>query len=277
LGEIVGILEPEDFYSPTHAKVYEAMLNLSELGESIDIVTVLERTKLKGWNISAADLAGLAQDAFPSSPVVRGHAKIVKEASYKRQLLALVRNAEENILSGQDMESILEALAFGTTVFQTNGKENVAGRLVLVNLSEVAREEVEWVWASRIPRGKLTLIEGDPGFGKSWLSLAIAAPLTRGIVLSGPAGNVLILTAEDGLGDTVRPRLEDMGADLRRVSLLQAVRDKKGQQRGVTLKDVETLDNALALTKPRLAIVDPLVAYLGGVRRGSFIGRVILS
>src|SRR5215831_4606870 len=95
------------------------------------------------------------------------------------------------------------------------------GELILLNLADVQREDVQWVWQGRIPRGKLTLFDGDPGTGKTCVSLAIATAVTRGLALPGDDcglnGTVLILTAEDGLGDTVKPRLEDMGADTSKV------------------------------------------------------------
>ena len=105
---------------------------------------------------------------------------------------------------------------------------------VLIRLASVAREEVRWLWEGRIPHGRLTGIVGDPGVGKSWLTLAVGTAVTIGASLPGQGsarepGNVLLLTAEDGLADTVRPRMEDMGADLARVTVLAAVRDAMGR------------------------------------------------
>src|SRR5262245_62143557 len=76
-------------------------------------------------------------------------------------------------------------------------------------LSTVQPERVEWLWQDRIPLGKLTIIDGDPGLGKSVLTLDLAARVSRGIEMpdgsSGRSGGVVLLSAEDGLSDTIRP------------------------------------------------------------------------
>jgi hypothetical protein len=76
-------------------------------------------------------------------------------------------------------------------------------------LSEVEPESVEWLWPGRVPLGKLTVLDGDPGLGKSAMTLDIAARLSAGLELPDgercePAG-VVLMSAEDGLGDTIRP------------------------------------------------------------------------
>ena len=142
---------------------------------------------------------------------------------------------------------------------------------VTVRLSDVAREEVSWLWPRRIPRGRLTALLGDPGVGKSWLTLAIVKAVTTGEPLPGEAecsepGRALILTAEDGLADTVRPRLEDMGADLTAVTVLTAVRDVDGKERFPDLsRDLLAIDFELKKGGYSIVIIDPLNAFLGGV------------
>jgi RecA-family ATPase len=94
-------------------------------------------------------------------------------------------------------------------------------RLLVTTLSGVEPEEVNWLWPGRIPRGKTTLLAGDAGLGKSYLSLDIAARVSTGGTWPDGGdvaeGDVLIVTAEDGLADTVRPRLDNLGADVSRV------------------------------------------------------------
>ena len=137
-------------------------------------------------------------------------------------------------------------------------EEPLAG---VVRIGDVDRVEVEWVWHPYIPRGKLTLLEGDPGQGKSWITLAIATALSLGHGLPGEdksrsPGRVLIMTAEDGLGDTVRPRLDDMGADVDRIYASETVDsfDDEG---------LDLLAHRAHVLRPDLIIVDPLVAYIG--------------
>jgi putative DNA primase/helicase len=148
-------------------------------------------------------------------------------------------------------------------------RAEAGGRTAITRrVSEIEREIVAWLWSGRIPRGKLTLVEGDPGLGKSWLTLAIAAAVSRGWPLPGEAegrepASVILMNAEDGPSDTIRPRLEDMSADLQRVILLEAVREQD-RERAVTLADLDVIEIAIAAHKPALVVVDPLVAYTAG-------------
>jgi hypothetical protein len=129
-----------------------------------------------------------------------------------------------------------------------------------VRMADVAPEPVEWLWEPYIPKGKLTSIEGDPGVGKSWLTMALAAQISRGEKLPGvkqtaePA-SVLLLTAEDGAADTIRPRLDAAGADVDRVHAITAPLsfDKAG---------AATLKREIEAVRPALVIIDPIVAYL---------------
>src|SRR5262245_40517445 len=134
-------------------------------------------------------------------------------------------------------------------------------RLGVVSLYSVQREDIAWLWERRIAFGKVTIVEGDPGIGKSTMTFAIAAAQTLGHGLPGqsPAlpGRVLLVPAEDGLSDTVQPRLTKLGADL---SLVEAI------EKPVTL-DVAgctLLHQYMAGFQPTLTIIDPLFAYVGG-------------
>lgn len=130
----------------------------------------------------------------------------------------------------------------------------------LLCMANIAPQAVHWLWLPWIPSEKVTLVEGDPGLGKSHLTLQLAAALSRGRGLPGmprtaPA-NTLLLTAEDGLGDTVRPRLDAMGAELGHIFPLSG--DLVFDAPGLAL-----LEQAIQQTSARLVVVDPLVAYLG--------------
>lgn len=133
--------------------------------------------------------------------------------------------------------------------------------LRVVCMADVEPEQVVWLWHPFIARGKLTILEGDPGLGKSWLTCALASAVSRGLGLPGcapfEAGNVLMLSAEDGLGDTLRPRLDAVGADVRRIHALNEplTFDTLGLLR---------LEAAIIECPPALVIIDPLFAFTGG-------------
>lgn len=140
---------------------------------------------------------------------------------------------------------------------------------ILKHLSDVEAESIAWLWPGRIPFGKLTIIVGDPGVGKSFLTHDLAARVSVGAAWpDGDAaicGTVIILTAEDGLADTVRPRVDVMGGDPSRVLILEGVRiTGDGAMVPFTLaRDIPQLESAIEQTGAKLVIIDPLSAYLG--------------
>ncbi len=134
--------------------------------------------------------------------------------------------------------------------------------LQMIKMSEIQSQEVSWLWYLFIPYGKLTIIQGGPGDGKTTLVLNIAAKLSKGegldseMKLSEPM-NVIYQSAEDGLADTVKPRLELAGADCERILVI----DEK--EKSLSMAD-ERLEKAIVQTKARMLILDPIQAYLGG-------------
>ncbi|MCV7428058.1 AAA family ATPase [Mycobacterium montefiorense] len=141
----------------------------------------------------------------------------------------------------------------------------------MTRLADVEPEEVSWHWYGRLPVGKLVTLDGDPGLGKSTLALAIAANITRGgrwpdgSTCEYP-GAVLLMSAEDGLADTVRPRLDAAGADVAHVHAIEGVliSEEHGERilRPPNLADIEALEEAITRTGARLLVIDVVMAYL---------------
>jgi hypothetical protein len=140
----------------------------------------------------------------------------------------------------------------------------------LVPVSSVQATPIQWLWPSRIAIGKVTLIAGHPGLGKSQLTAYLAALVTRGGSWpakegSAPVGSVIMLSAEDDIADTIRPRLEAAGANVDRVHVLTSVQEVD-RDRGFNLsRDVATLREVLAVKSDvKLVVIDPIMAYLAG-------------
>ena len=133
--------------------------------------------------------------------------------------------------------------------------------LKIIKLSEIKSKGVEWLWYPFIPLGKITIIQGDPGDGKTTLALNIAAALSRGngfekeSFLNGSA-NVIYQTAEDGLADTVKPRLEASEAVCERILVIDE------SSKALSMTD-DRIEEALISTGAKLIILDPIQAYLG--------------
>ncbi|MFR2804985.1 MAG: AAA family ATPase [Faecalispora jeddahensis] len=134
--------------------------------------------------------------------------------------------------------------------------------LKLIQMSNVEVEQVHWVWYPYIPYGKITVVQGDPGEGKTTFVLALIALLTQGKPLPEEENgtepiNVIYQTAEDGLADTIKPRLLSVGADCERVLVIDE------NEIELTLSD-ERLEQAIRQTGAKVIVLDPIQAYLGG-------------
>ena len=130
----------------------------------------------------------------------------------------------------------------------------------IIRMSDVELTPVEWLWKPYLPFGKLSVLQGNPGEGKTYFAMHLAAACTNGKLLPNMERmepfNVIYQTAEDGLGDTVKPCLIETGADLDRVLVID---DSEVQ---LTLSD-ERIEKAIIENNARLVIIDPIQAYLG--------------
>ena len=157
--------------------------------------------------------------------------------------------------------------------FSRQARQKDRGRGVL--FSEMARDEVRWLWRGRIPLGNITVLDGDPGLGKSVFTTDLAARVTVGRAfpdgtpcgIEGGGAGVVMLNAEDSFANTVGPRFDAGGGDSRRAVWLSEVADEAEpeQVRPVSLpEDAALLEAAIGRVAARLVIVDPLMAFLSG-------------
>ena len=126
----------------------------------------------------------------------------------------------------------------------------------------VSSKTVDWLWYPYIPYGKITILQGDPGEGKSTMMMQLAALITNGKAMPDGSGdkipgNVIYQAAEDGIEDTIKPRLEAAGADCSRIAFLE-----QSDEEPILLNDAR-LAQAIEGIKAKLLVVDPLQAYLG--------------
>ena len=159
-------------------------------------------------------------------------------------------------------EVLMEGIAANEELYATQIRLRKSEKeLVPVKtMSEFEATVVEWLWYPFIPFGKVTLIQGDPGQGKTWLAMQLAAACTNRKELPNELPmdpfNILYQTAEDGIGDTIKPRALLCGADMERVRTI--VDDEKP----LTLTD-QRIEDAIIQNNAKLVILDPIQAYLG--------------
>ncbi|MDA8103910.1 MAG: AAA family ATPase [Nitrospiraceae bacterium] len=180
--------------------------------------------------------------SLPGLPVKGDVSDWIKTGGTKDQLIDAIKNAPE----------------------WEQGKEETPG---LVRLETVTPEKVEWFWYPYIPLGKITLLDGDPGNGKSLFTTDLIARCTNGGHMpdgtAGVQGGAVLMALEDGLADTIVPRLEVAGGNKSKAVALQGVPDILGNLRFPTIADVEQIANACKEIKAKLVVIDPLMGYLG--------------
>ncbi len=196
-------------------------------------------------------------------------------------------------LSGTDAAGAPTLAQKSTLAHSQNvGKSDMMGKseggmaprvdVVTVLARDVKRTSVRWLWPGRIPLGKITLLDGDPGLGKSLLTIDLAARVTTGSAMPDGSpgiaggGGAVLLSSEDDPADTIVPRLEAAAADLARVVLVQEVSETSesatgaesdGTEQGLSRqfllpRDIPRLEQAIRQVDARLVVIDPLMSYL---------------
>lgn len=264
--ELVG---PEYFYSPAHGHIFAAISDLHDHGEPVEVGTVaayLRRLDLLDVAGGANALIDLLADG-PSGKSGAKYARIVAEmATYRRMIGVASEIAEMGYAMPEDIGAAVERAQRMTGELESPGRAALAIR----SFDEIDLETVEYVWEGRIPRGMVTIVAGDPGVGKSFVVVALAAGLSVGATLPGaqhqtlgPVGTLLV-NYEDAAGVTLKQRVTRCGADERHVHYLDGVVDGIGT-RPFRPDDARLLELEL-VRRPDvgMVVIDPVGSLLAG-------------
>lgn len=252
-------LQTSDFYDSNYRQIFKVMLSLAEAGKAIDPILIGEEMKKieSVLSFSVADITNLTH-GLPHFPDISNYIQILKERTLER---SVIRYSDNLIRNFAETENKAEFLQFASEHFRQLAEKSSGNHsdLRLVKMSNVKAEKISWLWFPFIALGKLTLISGEEGLGKSWLSCGFASAVSNG---SGfppnfekiEPSNVLMLSAEDGLSDTIKPRLDAVNANCERIFVVDEPLsfDEKG-----LLK----FESYIAKVRPKLVIIDPLFAY----------------
>lgn len=237
--------------------------NLAELG----LTATTNSGGAEKWRPEYAEvLKGASVVITPDrdAPGQRHAAKVAASLHGKAKSIKVVELPDRD---GYQIKDVSDWLAAGGTLTELETLVSKAPEykpkesdISLVCIADVEAESVSWLWFPYIPKGKLTLLEGDPGIGKSWVSLAITTAVSLGTGLPGAEDTepqrVLLASAEDGLGDTIRPRLDAMAGNIRNVHAIKGALDFGNGGLAILAGYIEQVN-------PALVIIDPLVAYIG--------------
>lgn len=256
-----------------HQALYSAMRKLVREGKPIDTALIVGILRANGTLELLGGVSGLVEmyESHPTAAHWRVYADKVLAAWRKRraftvgwQLLQGAHTCEDTAVLVNDAISDLSQ----DVVIADDSKDGPA----MVCLADVESVPVNWLWHGRVAAGRLTLIVGDPGLGKSFITTDMAARVSTGSPWPDgaecPKGSTILISAEDDAADTIRPRLDAHHADCSKVHLLSGAlyRDADGQQeRMIDLGDLDIIETALkSVPDCKLVVVDPVGSYLGG-------------
>lgn len=273
-----GVVKPQWFESAYYGEIYEETRNFYRERKRIPSPyelqkLVMERfiTKFKPEKIPV-EIQILIGDAL--NQVQKKETENPEWLLQKTKEFASFHLKKEDVLddvhTGTDTER-LKKLQVTLQKISAIGREN-SDDLEAIDLAQIQSQKIDWFWHNRIPAGKLSFIVGDPNVGKSVFTMMMAAHISKGTPWPDcpnekvEKGRVLILTAEDALADTVRPRLMAHGGDCGRIKVITGTKEG-GQLRTFNLeKDAGRLESILEKEKNvRLIIIDPVSAYVGKV------------
>ena len=274
---VAKIVGPDSFIHNEHRIIYQTLLDLKEESSPIDGLILRDRLSQNNQldEIGGIEYLKKIMESVPSSANAEFYAKTVVDAAKRRLAVEVHETIGHIIESGCSANELLARIHKEATGLE-GYFEPIESGAVVVNLADIEEKPIRWLWYNRIPQGMFTLLAGDPGLGKSYHSLDIAARITTGASWpdktdlpenKAPCGSVIILTAEDPLASVVKPRLRQLGADLSKVFAIESVTIKDpGRGQYETAFD---LDNDLPALKKaikqdtKLIIVDPISAYYG--------------
>ncbi|HEY5214389.1 MAG TPA: bifunctional DNA primase/polymerase [Acidobacteriaceae bacterium] len=193
------------------------------------------------------------------------HKRRMSRSSIQAALLEENRTQCNPPLLEKQVMSVIESV---TRYPQGAKSQSNLRRADVLCLADVQAEDVVWLWEPYIPLTMITLLSGDPGVGKTFLSLDLAASLTQGrAMFNGAAttvGNVLYLTQENSPAHVLRPRFDALGGDATRFFIVRGTLSDDGTPGNITLGDTDQLEEAIVKHNVRLVVIDPLQSFLGG-------------
>ena len=291
LPSVLGSLAIEDFYFDAHQRIYQIIRELHAEGQPIELVAIHERLKKKN---QAEDIGGYKfivelWESVPTGANVEYHASIVTDAAMRRRLIRtgeeILKNAQNPVGPAGEIAAQAEVALAGIAKQKELVIQEDRATVIVCNddfegldttcLSDIEPEPVRWLVPQYIPLGKMVLIAGDGGHGKSFTTLHMAAMISTGRCCFGldyvphPPAEVLLISCEDDFGDTVVPRLLAAGADLRKIHRVNGI-PVKGEKPGerkilpFSLAYYEALEHHVSKNPNiKLVVIDPAGAYIG--------------
>lgn len=276
--EAISLATPDMFLVPRHQRLWRELTAFASTGGAMSDTGGVDAVRLMDWltshGVDKADKDFYVDcvSEVPSAANAVGYAVIIKQKHVCRELIRLSQEIANGASGDAILDTIIDSAQARLMALQHIGQAGGLGA-VMQCMADVEGRQIEWLWPGRIPLGRISMIVGKPGEGKSFLTAFMASTIsTGGHFPDGmfcPQGYVILVSGEDDPADTIRPRLDAHGADCSKIFILKTVayRDSTGQkkERGFTLADITQLEKAL-IDHPgvKLIVIDPIGSFLGG-------------
>jgi hypothetical protein len=280
--EAMPIIEPSLFYDDKHRVILKAIRAVWARGYGVDSRMVFDELNSMG---KAGEVGGATYLTTICGPIAgagsmanwKGYLHILQEQARRRRYDELLLMARAHNIEGQDAQrdralAELEAVR-AEAAAMAEGREALRYEAESAAFADFDPEEVRWLWKPYIPSRKVTILAGPAGVGKTFLQLAIATAVSSGKSLPNqdgtmsipPQGSVIILSDEDDIADTLRPRLDKMGANVHNIFSCRAKLDIRTRKRqAISLLDVDVLKKLIREKSAKLVIVDHVHGFIGG-------------
>ncbi|MES2998034.1 MAG: AAA family ATPase [Pseudomonadota bacterium] len=262
----------KDFYQYEHQILFQLIAKKLEKGDPIDALILSEEIKnfIALKKIKGEHYVFELIKNTPSTANIATYATIVKEHAQRRELKKLLDSLQPTV----SLESITNLVKiFKNGVNRLENEKKITHKLIYRCFIDIPTKPIDWLWPHYIAKGKLSIIAGNPGLGKSQITASLAAIISTGGLwpveqTACNPGQVIFLSAEDNPEDTIKPRLQAANADLTKIFILDDLEshDKEGRlHRPFNLKtDLKQLEYWIKTNgKISLVVIDPISAYLG--------------
>jgi KaiC/GvpD/RAD55 family RecA-like ATPase len=274
LVQALGDFDAKGLFSQNESTAFLAISDLWEDGHPDEINPAILTDRLRGKIKDPGTFVGSLLAGLPKSALTpEGVRACVRELRRRRAGIDIIHETDKLrdtfLAKGEPDKEGLDTLIGHILEYDGLQRENEDHTPNLIWLNKVNPEPVTWLWPGRLPKGKITLLSGDPGAGKSFLALDIAARITSGRPAPDgkqlEAGPCLFLIGEDGLADTVRNRADMLKADPSKIIVLDGVLNKNGEQKFFRFDEhMAVLEKAARkIPELRLIVIDPIASFLG--------------
>ena len=291
---VARILSPDYFEKSEHRILYAELLEYDQQ-ENLEGDFADDIVRFKNWLQNRKRLKAVGGieyivklfESTVSGADADHHADIVKRDHFKRKLHKLYSQAAQDAKNGAELAELIAGVRTELDAIQAESDAQITTPgLRCVSMDTVEGKKISWLWPNRIPANMLSIVTGNPGIGKSFLSMDMAARITTGrnwpdAQNTLEPGSVLLFTNEESLEFPVKPRLVAHKADCSRVFAFDVLELKTGEPDSFTIQhDLKHLETFLdSIPDCRLIIFDPITAYLGGINANSNaeVRRVLLG